>query len=80
MSKQKLINRAVKIAANSKCRYSLGAVLVNNGKVRASSPNILLRVPSKDNFRWANLHAEEAVLQGSKQTKGRNRVRSKVVW
>lgn len=61
-----MISAAARQAMNSRCRYTIGAVLVRNGKVRAASPNIFLRPPIQDNFRLSSIHAEEAVLAATK--------------
>ena len=66
MNKNKLIMLASLQARNSRCRYSIGAVLVREGKIRASSPNIFLRPAKERTFRLSSIHAEEAVLAATK--------------
>lgn len=63
--KEKFIQEATKMAFSSKCKYSLGAVLVKDGRIVSKSPNILMRCSTNTNFRWSSLHAEEAVISGN---------------
>ncbi|MFJ4866900.1 hypothetical protein [Streptomyces sp. NPDC088748] len=64
-----LIARAIKEAAESQCRYRVGAVLANGNRIISAAANSRRNSPTVD-FRHATFHAEEAALRRVRQAAG----------
>ncbi|MFF7183214.1 hypothetical protein [Streptomyces sp. NPDC008121] len=65
----RLIQRALREAKRSQCRYRVGAILVGGRRIISCSPNIPRNRPTID-FRHATFHAEEAALRRVRDAAG----------
>lgn len=54
---------AAGVALESKCRFRHGAVVVKNGRVLGSAPNLLKNDPRYVDFHHSSIHAEVAALR-----------------
>lgn len=65
----KYLALAIKQAANSQCRYRVGAVLVRGGRVLGGACNKYRNHPIID-FQNASFHAEEVILRRTRRPQG----------
>ncbi|MER7960262.1 hypothetical protein [Streptomyces sp. NPDC096030] len=65
----RLLQRALREARRSRCRYRVGAVLASGSRIISYSPNVPRNRPTID-FRHATFHAEEAALRRVKDAAG----------
>jgi pyrimidine deaminase RibD-like protein len=64
MSTSKYMKRAIEVAAQSRCHYRHGCVVVSNGKVVAAETNRRVGNPDSE-WRKAHIHAEAAALMAA---------------
>ncbi|MYR02228.1 hypothetical protein GTW63_18845 [Streptomyces sp. SID6137] len=62
MIRDSLLSMALKQAAQSECRFRVGAVLAKGSRVLGQAPNRRRNAPWVD-FRHATFHAEEALMR-----------------
>lgn len=60
---ERWLSKAMLTAAESQARFRHGAVVVVNGKVRATAPNVRKNDPHYVDFRLSSVHAEIAALK-----------------
>ncbi|MGW2207542.1 cytidine deaminase [Streptomyces sp. NPDC001774] len=66
---KRLLQRAMREAQRSQCRYRVGALLVAGSRILSCSPNVPRNRPTID-FRHATFHAEEAALRRVRNATG----------
>lgn len=59
----KYLSMSMGVALGSKCKFKHGSVVIKNGKVLGSSPNIQKNDPKYIDFRFSQIHSEIAAMK-----------------